>query len=240
MHKFLIKILNLILPPRCINCGKILMDDIGLCPECFNEINFISQPYCKKCGLPFENAPNSKSLLCGHCMKKGKSIFRLGRSAIKYDDASKNLVLSFKFMDKTDNAKVFAQWLKIAGKDIFSDGVDVIVPIPLHFTRLVKRRYNQSALLARELSKLTGIRTDYNSVIRHRKTKPQVQFSGHARVKNVKDAFSVKYIDRIKGQRVLLIDDVLTTGSTLKECALALKKAGAKSVDSLTVARVCK
>lgn len=134
------------------------------------------------------------------------------------------MLLSFKFMDKTENAPVFAKWLKLAGTDIFKEGVDLIVPVPLHFTRLLKRRYNQSALIARELGKLTGIKVDYTSVIRHRRTKPQVQFSGHARISNVKNAFSVRHPERLKNKRIVLIDDVMTTGSTLKECALAMKK----------------
>ena len=123
--------------------------------------------------------------------------------------------------------------------DIFDEGVDLIVPIPLHFTRLIKRRYNQAALIATELGKLTGIKVDCTSVVRHKRTKPQVQFSGHARISNVKGAFSVKHPEKLKGKRIVLIDDVMTTGSTLKECALAMKKAGAKSVDTLTIARVC-
>lgn len=233
------KIIDILLPPRCIKCGKIITSADGLCEDCFNEINFITHPFCTKCGMPFENAPHAKNLLCGHCIQDTKSPFRMSRSALKYDDSSKPLVLAFKFMDKTENARVFAKWLKIAGEDIFVSGVDLIVPIPLHYTRLIKRRYNQSAVLANELSKLTGLKVDYDSVIRHIRTRPQVEFSGHARVKNVKDAFSVKRPQSIQGKRVLLLDDVMTTGSTLKECAKALLEAGAKSVDTLTVARVC-
>lgn len=142
-------------------------------------------------------------------------------------------------MDKTENAKALANWLKLAGKDIFSEGADLIIPVPLHYTRMLKRKYNQSALLARHLGKLTNIKVDYTSVIRHKKTKPQVEFSGHARVQNVKGAFEVKKPDNIKGKRIILIDDVFTTGSTLKECSKALYKAKAKSVDFLTVSRTC-
>lgn len=233
------KIINILLPPRCVKCGKIITSADGLCEDCFNEVNFITHPFCAKCGMPFENAPNAKDLLCGHCIQDTKSPFHLSRSALKYDDNSKPLILAFKFMDKTENARVFAKWMKIAGEDIFASGVDLIIPIPLHYTRLVKRRYNQSAILASELSKLTGLMVDYDSVVRHIKTRPQVEFSGHARVKNVQGVFSIKHLDKIKGQRILLLDDVMTTGSTLKECAKALLKAGAKSVDTLTVARVC-
>lgn len=231
-------IISIFLPPRCIKCGTVLVHDDGLCPECFNEINFISAPYCQKCGQPLETVPSSSKMLCASCLKKVKTPFRLSRSAVHYDEASKPLLLSFKFHDKTDNARTLAKWLNLAGQDIWKEGADLIVPIPLHYTRLMKRRYNQSGLLAAELSKLTGLPVDYASVARHKKTRPQVEFSGHERVKNVKGVFSVKCPEKIKGKRIVLIDDVMTTGSTLKECALVLRKAGAKSVDTLTVAKV--
>lgn len=173
------------------------------------------------------------------CLRKKRFPFRLSRSALCYDEASKNLILAFKFMDRTENARLLAAMLKVAGEDIFKAGVDVIVPVPLHYTRLVKRRYNQAALLARELGRYTGLPVDCFSLVRHRKTRPQVEFSGFERVRNVKNAFSVPHPEKLAGKRVVLIDDVLTTGSTLKECAAALKKAGVRSVDALTVARVC-
>lgn len=234
-------IINFLLPPRCINCGKILADEDGLCANCFNEITFISAPYCKRCGLPFPDGIGiNKNLLCPMCVKDAKKLFRYSRSAIKYETLSKNMILAFKFMDKTENAKVFAKWLKIAGGDIFAAGADILIPVPLHYKRLVKRRYNQSALLATELSKLVLIETDFKSLVKYKSTKPQVSYSGKARIKNIKDAFMVKYPENIKDKRVVLIDDVQTTGSTLKECAKVLIHAGAKSVDFLTVARVYK
>jgi ComF family protein len=232
------KFLDTILPPRCIKCGKVLSGENGLCPDCFNEINFISTPYCKCCGKPFHDLTDSGQLLCGKCVSDDKPLFRLSRSSLEYDDSSKPLVLGFKFYDKTDNVKVFGKWMKMSAKDIINEGVDLIVPIPLHYTRLVKRRYNQAALLAKELSKLSDIEVDYFSVVRHKRTRPQMELFGNARVKNVYNAFSVKNADKIKDKRILLIDDVLTTGSTLNECAKALHKAGAKSVDALTLARV--
>lgn len=231
-------IINVFLPPRCIKCGTVLANDVGLCPECFNEINFITAPYCQKCGQPFETAPASSKILCASCLKNTKTPFRLSRSAVCYDEASKPLLLAFKFHDRTDNAKTFAKWLNSSGRDIWTEGIDLIVPVPLHYTRLIKRRYNQSALLAAELKKITGLAVDYTSVVRHKKTRPQVEFSGHERVKNVKGVFSVKHPEKIKGKRIVLIDDVMTTGSTLKECAQAMLSAGALSVDALTVARV--
>ena len=233
-------VLSVFLPPRCIKCGRVLPGgDDGLCPDCFNEVSFISRPYCEKCGHPLDEEPANRKLYCASCLQNHRSPFRLSRSAFRYDDSSKNLILSFKFMDKTENAKVLGRWLFNAGKDIWNQGADVLIPIPLHYTRLLRRRYNQSALLCHELSRLCGLPVEYTAVERHRKTRPQVEFSGHARIKNVKNAFRIRHPERIRGKHIVLVDDVMTTGSTLKECALVLHKAGAASVDTLTVARVC-
>ena len=233
-------VLSVFLPRRCIKCGRVLPGgDDGLCPDCFNEVSFISRPYCEKCGHPLDEEPANRKLYCASCLQNHRSPFRLSRSAFRYDDGSKNLILSFKFMDKTENAKVLGRWLFNAGKDIWNQGADVLIPIPLHYTRLLRRRYNQSALLCHELSRLCGLPVEYTAVERHRKTRPQVEFSGHARIKNVKNAFRIRHPERIRGKHVVLVDDVMTTGSTLKECALVLHKAGAASVDTLTVARVC-
>jgi len=231
--------LNVLLPRRCLKCGKIIHTDEEICEYCFNELNFILDPYCQKCGHPLSEIVENAKLLCPLCLKKKRTPFRLSRSAMHYDEASKNLILAFKFMDRTENAKLLATMLKFAGRDIFETGVDLIIPVPLHYNRLLKRRYNQSAFLVRELSKFTNVPADYRSLVRHRNTLPQVDFSGLQRIRNVKDAFSVRNPEKIKGKKIVLIDDVLTTGSTLKESALALKKVGAKSVDTLTVARVC-
>ena len=233
-------ILNFLLPPRCMCCGNVMFDDNGVCPECFNQITFISAPYCAHCGLPFTDpAAISNQMLCPHCLQEKRHIFRMQRAAVKYDYFSKKAILALKFMDKTDNAKVFAKWLKLAGKDIFDTGADLLVPVPLHYTRLIKRRYNQSALLAKELSLLTGVRTDALSLVKTKATKPQARFSNrNSRINNVKGVFKVKRPENIKNKRIVLIDDVFTTGSTARECAKALLAAGAQSVDVLTVAKV--
>ena len=233
-HRLIENILNITLPYRCLKCGKILEQEGYLCDKCASEISFITSPYCQRCGQPL----NDKVKFCAGCAGGKHRFYRLARSAMIYDDSDKNLILGFKFFDHTENANLLAAMLKVAGKDIFDAGVDLLIPVPLHYTRLIKRRYNQSALLATKLGEMSKISVDYFSLIRHRKTRPQVEFSGKARISNVKNAFSVKNPQQIKGKRIVLIDDVMTTGSTLKECSSALKKAGAKSVDILTVARV--
>ncbi len=233
------QILNCFLPPRCLRCGKVLKQNTGLCRQCIEEIHFITEPYCHKCGHPFDFLEERNGqLLCGRCLKTKRSIFRLSRSAFVYDDASKGLILGFKFHDQTENARLLAQMMYVAGSDIFAAGIDVIMPVPLHYTRLLKRRYNQSALLANELSKLSGVKVDNLSLVRHQKTRPQVELSGLERQRNVRNVFSLKNQAAVKGKRVLLIDDVLTTGATLRECAKALRQSGAKSIDTLTAGRV--
>ena len=232
--------INLLLPPRCIKCGKILSLSDGLCAECFNKIRFISQPMCYCCGQPFCHETGlkfAKKQLCGRCLKKKKHLFRMQRSAFIYDDESKNLILDLKFRDKTGSAKVLANMLYTAGADIWQEKPDIIIPVPIHRLRLLKRRYNQSAILAKYLSQKTLIPTDCESLVRHRNTTPQVELSGNARRQNLKQAFSVKYPQQIKGKKVVLIDDVSTTGSTLNECAKVLNKAGAAAIYTLTLAR---
>lgn len=232
-------ILNFILPPRCVLCGKILKEDKGFCDDCINKISFINGAVCHCCGQPLgEPEIEGKRLLCGKCVKSRKKIFRMLQSACAYDEISKKLVVDFKFHDKTDLASLLAKMMYVAGKDIFSAGIDVIIPVPLHRGRLLRRRYNQSALLAKEIGKLSGIKVDYESFIKKRGTKPQVDCNGEERLRNLQGAFFVKTSCNITGKRILLVDDVLTTGATLKECAMALNSAAPKSIDALTLARV--
>lgn len=236
MKGLLKKIFDFILPPRCLMCGKVVSFDNTLCEECLEQIHFISKPYCLHCGIPL-NSNEEKDFYCVNCLTNSDNL-RLCRAAIQYDDFSKKLILDFKFHDHIENKKLLANWLKMAGKDIFEEGVDLIIPVPLHFSRLFKRKYNQSAMLAYELSHITNIKVDFNSLIKKKYSSPQALCSQKQRLKNVKGTFVVKDNSKIKGKRILLIDDVYTTGSTLKECAKILSKAGAKSVDALTVAKV--
>ncbi len=232
------QLLNVFLPPRCLKCGRIVESGAALCPDCFNEMHFISAPYCQCCGRPFENAENNTALLCGECLQKRRKLLRMSRAAFVYNDVSKPLVINLKFHDKTENAGALAQMMYAAGHDIWQASADLIIPVPLHYLRLIKRRYNQAGLLAGYVSRYSGIPVNYDVLCRCRHTRPQVEFSGHARIKNVKNAFAVRHPEKVKGKRIVLVDDVMTTGSTLRECAVVLKKAGAKSVDTLTAARV--
>ena len=243
MNLLLKYFINTILPPRCIRCGKILAEQNGLCAECFQKISFVSEPHCKRCGFPFLSESeqyNSIGQLCGECMKERRPLFDLRRFAFIYDDESKNLILGFKFLDKTGYAETLANLLRRAGTDIWKENPDLLIPVPIHRRRLLERRYNQSALLVKELAKQTGIAANYTALQRVRHTVPQVELSGSARRNNLRRAVAVKDVSKIKGRKVVLVDDVETTGSTLKECAKVLKKAGAVKIYALTLSRPVK
>ncbi len=232
--------INILLPPRCLKCGKVLSLQNGLCAECFNKIVFISEPHCHCCGRPFADEMHLKSgvrHICGNCLKEKRPLLVMRRSAFMYDDESKNLILDFKFKDKTFYAETLANMMFAAGKDIWDEKPDLLMPVPIYRLRLLKRRYNQAALLARYLALKTEIKADCESLVRSENTIPQVQLSGKARRKNLQKAFAVAKVNAVKGKKIVLIDDVETTGSTLKECAKVLKKAGAAKIYALTAAR---
>ena len=233
-------LINWLLPPRCIKCGQILSEKNGLCPECFSKITFISEPYCYCCGHPFTETTGvkfAKKQICGNCASAKKHHFSLQRSAFVYDENSKDLIIDFKFHDKTSAAEVLANMLFVAGKDIWAENPDYLIPVPLHKKRLHKRRYNQSALLCKYLSRKCLVEVDYFSLERVVNTVPQVSLTGARRRNNLKKAFALSSAEKLKGKSVVLVDDVKTTGSTLNECAKILRKAGVKNIYSLTLAQ---
>lgn len=238
MMQFFQKIIDIVLPPRCLLCGKIISGENGLCAECFSKINFISYPICKRCGYPISNG--FEGMNCPNCINNTKSPFSMQRAMVYYDENTRPLITNFKFRDKTENASFLAKWLYAAGQDIWQQGADLLVPVPLHAKRLRHRKFNQSALMCKELSRLTGIPVEYNSLVRSINTKPQVECSGHTRISNIKGAFKVTNTKAFEGKRIVIIDDVITTGSTLQECGLEIKKSGASEVNALVVARVIK
>ncbi|GAB6053860.1 ComF family protein [Magnetospira thiophila] len=231
------RVLDLLLPPRCLSCGTLTQSPGGLCPACWSGMHFLGEPQCRSCGQPFE-VDLGGGMVCGACLRKPPPWDR-ARSALAYDEASKSLILSFKHADRTDAARVFAQWMARAGGDLLAEA-DVLVPVPLHWTRLWSRRYNQAALLAHALADMGGKSFAPRALVRVRRTPRMGHLGAQARRRNVSGAIApARKADKwIDGRRVLLVDDVLTSGATAGACVRALKKAGATAVDVLTLSRV--
>lgn len=233
--------LNALLPPRCLSCGVTVHTPGALCSICWEGMDFLGPPSCACCGLPFAYDLGAEAL-CGACSREPPAFDR-ARAVLRYDDHSRKLVLGFKYADRTEGAPAYGQWLARAGAELLRDA-DLIAPVPLHWFRLFTRRYNQAALLAHGLGRHLG-RHSTASVVpdlleRRRRTRPQGRLSASARRRNVAGAFAVKpgHASLIEGRRVLLIDDVLTTGATVSACAKALRRGGAAAVDVLVLARV--
>ena len=230
-------ILNIFLPPRCALCKKLIQDNHALCPDCFKEIHFIEEPVCPICGTPLEYE-NKENNICPTCLNK-KRLYTHARSAFVYDTFSRNLILPFKHADKTELTPFLENLLWRAGKDLISN-CDVIVPVPLHWKRFLRRRYNQAGLLACRLAKRAKKGYAPTALIRTQDTKSQGHLSPAARQKNVRSAFKASVKINLSGKRVLLIDDVRTTEATITACTKELLKAGAAQVDVLTLAMVIK
>lgn len=229
---------DLILPHRCIACGDIVDSGGLVCKKCFENIDFITEPCCNICGVPFDYA-DEKQLVCINCLNDNPA-FDLARSVFVYDGVGRKLAIAFKYADRTEATNYFSLLMVNAGKIFFNNPdflPDLIIPVPVHRKKLILRKYNQSALLAKSISQKTGIKYNYSVLARTKNTKPQSEFGKKDRFKNVKDVFAIKDNAIIKDKNVLLIDDVLTTGATVSECAKVMKKNGAKKVYILALSR---
>ena len=231
-------ILDILYPPLCIACREYVSEPGSLCPECWQKLHFLDGPVCAICGLPYEFDPCADTV-CAGCHAYPPS-FDKARAVLCYDDASRRLILALKHVDRLDLVPAFGRWLERAGRELITQA-DLVVPVPLHRFRLWNRRYNQSAELARVLSRLGGIPVDHFALSRIRSTASQGRMpSASARRRNVRSAFAVpeKRYSVVDGKQILLVDDVLTTGATANACAKALKRAGARKVLVLALARV--
>ena len=228
------KVLDTLLPPHSLITGKPLTPQEQ---ELWQNLVFLDDPCCDACGFPFEYGQGDGAL-CLRCEAKHPAYTR-ARGAIEYGIDSRKLVLDFKHGGRTDGMAFFTAQMHRVGADLLS-AADFMIPVPLHAKRLRKRRFNQAALLARALSKFTGVPYDTEILARAKNTVSQGGQSYLGRKRNVAGAFNVplKAKPKLKGKHVLLIDDVYTTGATLNACALTLKRSGAAQVDAITLMRV--
>ncbi|MGE4313195.1 MAG: ComF family protein [Pseudobdellovibrionaceae bacterium] len=238
--QFVRTVLDLVLPPRCVVTGEILAEKSGLSPAAWGQLTFIAQPFCATCADPFdfdENDADDAARICASCLDHPPT-YQKARAALVYDDASRPILLGFKHGDKIYMAPFLARLMVAAGEDVLKDA-DLIVPVPLHWTRLVRRRYNQAALLVQQIGRLSGKETSLNALMRTQATPPQGHLSAKDRAKNVARVFTVspRVKARIEGKNILLVDDVLTSGATVEACTKALLKAGANSVNVLCLVR---
>jgi ComF family protein len=224
--------IDLILPPQALDGGERPLTS-GLSAQAWRRMHFIEAPLCDGCGLPSEY---DTGLKCAACLAQPRAFDR-ARAACFYDDASRDLILQFKHADRVDLVPLFCAWIRRAAPDLLAQA-DAVVPVPLHRGRLLKRRYNQAAELARPLARSMGAVYLPDTLRRAHDTGSQAGKSGSGRRRNVQGAFRVSHPSRIAGKRVLIVDDVMTTGATVEACARALKRAGAAGVDVAVLARV--
>ncbi len=229
--------LDVALPPLCPSCREPLGDGVGLCAACWSKLSFIEPPYCARLGIPFTYDPGP-GLLSMEAIAAPPAYDR-ARAAVRYDDIARVLVLGFKYGDRLDLAAMMGRWMARAGHELTHDA-DALLPVPLHWRRLWARRFNQSAALAAAISAICGVPVLHDALKRVRATPQQVGLSRPERADNVQGAFQVPAGHKVSvaGRRLVLIDDVLTSGATVDTCARALLRAGAAHVDVLVFARV--
>lgn len=228
-------LLDLLLPPASLD-GEAALSG-GLAAPAFAKLTFLDDPVCDGCGLALAyGGPETER--CAACLAKPKA-FQRARAACVYDEHSRELILKLKHADRTDLAGLFARWLSRAAVELLAEA-DTVVPVPVHRARLLRRRYNQAAEIARPLARMAGLAYLPDALVRRRDTASQGGKSASGRRRNVAAAFTVPETrrGRVAGKRIVLVDDVLTTGATAEGCARALLAAGAASVTLSVVARV--
>jgi ComF family protein len=228
---------DIVWPPRSLLSDHIVDRPGAIEAPLWAELKFLSRPLCVTCGFPFETAA-ADGALCGACTADAPP-FASARAALVYDDHARKLVLDLKRGGRRDGLNVFAGWMARAGAEALAEA-DLIAPTPLHWTRLLERRFNQSAWLAQAVSRATGKPLAVDLLTRGKRRQSQEGLSASQRRRNVEGVFAVAPLSagRVQGRIVVLIDDVFTTGATAEACAKALLRAKAAKVHVLTLARV--
>lgn len=232
-------VLDLLLPPNCLTCDAPVEAPGRFCADCFRATTFVTEPFCVRCGVPFAHAgQGGPSRICLSCRERAPE-FAAARAALRYDPQSRRILLPFKHADRTEAAAALARLMAGSGAALLRR-TELLIPVPLHRQRLVARRYNQAALLAFALGRIAGRPVLADGLCRTRPTVALGDLSAAERAAVLDGAFTVRpsRANRIAQRRILLIDDVMTSGATANACARVLKAAGAASVEVLVAARV--
>jgi len=237
MNPFLTALLDFLFPPLCHVCRAFIPDagPLHICPACRERMPRVEGPLCPVCGIPFIGAGGDHP--CGRCIKEPPA-FDAARAALLYEGYGRDLIHAFKYRHKTHLRRPLALMAaECLGEFVMSRTPDLMVPVPLHVRRLRSRGFNQAVLLGEVLARTWRLPLARRALARIRWTEPQINLAAHERRDNVKGAFRVTAPAVVAGKRVLLLDDVLTTGSTVEECSRVLKRSGAAEVTVVTVAR---
>ncbi len=231
-------LLDLLLPRRCAGCRSTWLSshEGSWCGDCLERLPRIASPLCPRCGIPYPDSPTSPDHLCGNCLLTASPIDR-ARAAAFYAGVIRDRIHQLKFGGRLEWVPPLADLLAETAVREGMASADMLVPVPLHVKRLQERGFNQSGLLAGALGRRIGIPCRYDALARGNRTRQQTRLSREERLRNLKGAFLVLKPEAVRGRRILLIDDVYTTGTTLTECARTLKAGGAAEVHALTVAR---
>ncbi len=230
------RMLDFALPPRCPGCGAIVADPHRFCLDCWRSLTFLGEPCCRRCGLPFEFEGEGE---CGRCLAEPPPFERL-RAAVAYGDVSRQVALRLKYSGRPGLAETLAHFMLRHLDAREGAGEPLLVPVPLHRWRIWRRGYNQAALIASALARRSGLPAELDLIRRIRATPPLKGLGRRERALAVRGAFRVpgESRSRLAGRRVVLVDDVYTSGATASACARALKRSGASSVEILCWARV--
>lgn len=228
-------LVGLVYPPTCIACGHATAEPHGVCAPCWRALPFIDRPYCERLGTPF--AIDFGGSLYSPAAIADPPVFQRARAVARYDGTARELVHRLKYGDRPELAKAMGRMMATAGAELMA-GADLVVPVPLHPRRLWSRRFNQAMVLSQTVSRHGGVRCDGLVLARRKHTRPQVGLTRAERADNLQGAFHVVDSRRLHGERVILVDDVLTSGATANAASRALLRGGASQVDVLTFARV--
>lgn len=236
-HAALSLAFDVALPPVCPVCREPVAASGGLCARCWSKLSFIARPYCERLGTPFPHDPGD-GVLSMQAIADPPAYGR-ARAAVRYDEIARALVHALKYGDRLELAPAMGRWMCEAGRELLA-GADALIPVPLHWRRLWMRRFNQAALLARAVSERSGVPVLHGALRRARATAQQVGLARAERARNVQAAFRISDTGKamIRGKRIVLIDDVLTSGATVDTCARTLLRGGALGVDVVVFACV--